>query len=225
MNKKYITIGITCGLLIIAGVSYCISMNGCNSKNARTSSLSENGQYDEVPENISPAVPSETASVMASQVPEQFDEDLLIYVHICGAVVNPGVYQIKAGSRVCDLIELSGGLTKAAAGDYMNQAESVTDGQRIYIPTKEEIKDLTTEELVDGDQSASEDNDKASGLVNINTATAEELMTLPGIGQAKADSIITYRNTNGNFKLIEDLMNITGIKEGVFNRISSYITV
>ena len=96
----------------------------------------------------------------------------------------------------------------------LNQAEKLSDGQKIYVPTISE----------------SEESDNASGIsadgkVNINRATAEELMTLPGIGESKANDIISYRETNGSFAKIEDIMNIPGIKDGVFNKISGSITV
>lgn len=226
MNKKNIMIGMTCGFLIIAGIIYCISTSGCSPKASISSSLSEEEQISGAPEGQSNAVPTlGELDAVISDSPEQPGEAAEIYVHICGAVVNPGVYQTKAGSRVCDLIELSGGLDKAAAGDYINQAEQVSDGQRIYIPTLEEVESLTASQYMEGDLNSVKDAGEDSGLININTASAEEFMSLPGIGQAKADSIIGYRTTNGNFKTIEELMNITGIKEGVFNRISSYITV
>lgn len=223
MNKKYIMIGITCGLLIIAGVYYCITENGCGSSKSVTSSLMDDGVCSNVPKELSSVKPSVAASEAISESPIPAGDDRLIYIHICGAVLNPGVYSLKAGARVYDVIDLSGGLTKEAAGDYINQAEPLTDGQRVYVPTMEEAKTLDAAQLVDGEQGTSIVKE-ASGLVNINTATVEELMTLPGIGQSKADSIIKYRTANGGFNNIEDIKNITGIKEGVFSRISPYIT-
>jgi len=100
----------------------------------------------------------------------------------------------------------------------------VEDGQRIYIPTKEELKELSVQDYITGDKSNQADS-QAVRKVNINTADENELMTLPGIGQAKARSIIEYRKKNGSFKSITDLTNIPGIKEGLLARIEDMITV
>ena len=142
------------------------------------------------------------------------------------AVADPGVYKIAEGSRLIELIEAAGGFTDDAAQDYVNQAQIVTDGQRIYIPEQEELKTMTADELIQGGGSTAAGQPEAeSTLVNINTADEEELMSLPGIGKAKAAAILSYRKENGNFKSIEDLMKIPGIKEGLFHQISSGITV
>lgn len=137
-----------------------------------------------------------------------------IYVYVCGQVVNPGVYTLPEGSRVCDVFELAGGFTEAAATDYWNQAKLLVDGEMIYVPTLEEAKNrqLKTEE----------END---GKVNINTASQEELMTIPGIGASKAAAIISYRQENGPFSSIEELMNVAGIKDGVYSKMKDYIKI
>ena len=159
-----------------------------------------------------------------------------IYIHICGAVKSPDVYEVESGTRLVDVIKLAGGLTKEAAGDYVNQAAKVEDGQKVYIPTKDEVKDLETNVLISdinqldaNSTSKSEEpgsaDSAASSKVNINTASAEELMTLPGIGESKAESIMTYRQEHGGFKTIEEIKNINGIKDSVYNKISDRITV
>lgn len=137
----------------------------------------------------------------------------LIYVQVSGAVVKPGVYQVPAGSRVFVAVELAGGLTPEADEGSLNQAQALSDGQQIYVYALGEAHDRP------GDVQA------ADGRVNLNTATAEELMSLPGIGQAKADSIISYRESSGGFQAIEDLMKIEGIKEGVFSKIKDRIRI
>lgn len=142
-----------------------------------------------------------------------------ICVYICGAVVNAGVYELPRGSRVIQVIEAAGGLKEDADMYLVNQARIVEDGEQIRIYTKEEAIEVN---LQINNQDSGE---TADSKININTASKEDLMTLPGIGESKAESIITYRQTQGSFQAIEDIMNITGIKEAVFSKIKDKITV
>ena len=135
-----------------------------------------------------------------------------IFVYVCGAVQKPGVYEFLPGQRICDAIAAAGGLSEQAAGDSLNQAEVLSDGQMLRV--------LTTEQP--GQETAESSRD---GRVDINTADASALMSLPGIGQSKADAIIAYRNEHGAFKAPEELMNISGIKEGVYQKIKDSIKV
>ena len=132
-------------------------------------------------------------------------------VFICGAVKNPGVYSLEEGARVCDAVKAAGGFRKKALLDAVNQARLLMDGEQITIPTKAKKKKSTSS--------------KESGLININQADMEELMTLSGIGESKAQMIIDYRKEKGLFTCIEDIMKISGIKEGVYNQIKKNITV
>lgn len=144
-----------------------------------------------------------------------------IAVHVCGQVKKPGVYELKAGTRVSDAIEAAGGLTGKAAGDFINQAQKLVDEEQLYVPSKDEVKDSPKQlQHVTG----YEDSDLKNSLININQASREELMTLPGIGEAKADMIITYRDEHGRFATIEEIKNISGIKDGVYNKICDLIT-
>ena len=142
-----------------------------------------------------------------------------VYVYVCGAVNAPGVYELKEGARVFEAIQLAGGLTEAAAADAVNQARIVTDGEQIRVPTVEEAQNQGAG--VAGEVTEGTENNK----ININTAGKEELMMLTGIGEAKAESIMDYREKNGSFTSIEELMQIEGIKEGVFNKIKDDITI
>lgn len=142
------------------------------------------------------------------------EESGKIYVHVCGKVKNPGVYELDSGSRIFEAIEAAGGMTNKIAENAINQAQLLSDGQQVYVPSREEIQNQN-------DEPAIMDN----GKVNINKASKEELMTLSGVGEAKADAIIRYREENGNFKSIEEIMEIEGIKEGVFRKIEDQITV
>lgn len=143
-----------------------------------------------------------------------------LFVHICGAVKNPGVYEMSSGSRIYEGIQKAGGMTAEASADALNQAELLQDGQRIYVPTREEAKQPQW-----GAPDANADPGTAEGKINLNTAAKEELMTLSGIGESKADSIIRYREENGGFQSIDDVTQIEGIKEGVFRKIKDQITV
>lgn len=135
-----------------------------------------------------------------------------IYVDITGAVVNPGVYQLKQGDRVYQAIEKAGGFTEDAVESALNQASLLEDGQQIVVQTYSEQEEQAQEAA-------------KSGLVNINTADETELCTLPGIGESKAKSIISYREKNGPFTSTEQLTEISGIKEGVFEKISDMVCV
>lgn len=144
-----------------------------------------------------------------------------VYIHIVGAVKKPGVYIFDEKPRVIEVVEKAGGFKKGAVKSEINQAEIVEDGTQIVIRSSGDKKKDSHEEQ------AKEDDDKQgdSGLLDINHATKEELMTLTGIGESKAASIISYRETNGKFKKIEDIMNITGIKSGVYEKIKDQIRV
>lgn len=153
-------------------------------------------------ENSSEIVISNTQAVQQSM---SYETKILVYV--CGQVLKPGVYELEQGSRVNDAIGAAGGITESAAVDNLNLAETVSDGQRIYVPGADEI------------------TESGDFRVNINTATRQELMTLPGIGQSKADDIISYRSNNGSFRCVEDIMEVPGIKEAAFLKLKDYITV
>lgn len=141
-----------------------------------------------------------------------------VYVYVTGKVRNPDVYKVPEDYRIYQVIELAGGFLEDAEIGNINLAGKIFDGMHItvYAIGEEAVYTYNTYE---------EGNNKDSHMININTASREELMTLPGIGETKADSIISYRNENGRFNSIEDIMKISGIKEGAFEKIKSYITV
>lgn len=153
-----------------------------------------------------------------------------IYVHICGAVNTPGVYQLPAGSRIADAVIYAGDFSPDAAKDYLNLARLILDGEKIYVPNKEEA-----EQILEGKSpiGMGESGENLSGEklgsgeispVNLNTAGVDELMTLPGIGRAKADAILSYRNEHP-FSSCEELMQVPGIKQSVYEKIRDNITV
>lgn len=137
-------------------------------------------------------------------------------VQISGEVLHPGVYALPAGSRLFDLIEISGGMTEKSDSKQVNQAAVLMDGGAYYIPAQGEVLPVS--------QNAQMSSLSAS-IVNINTANLEELMSLPGIGETKALNIIAHREAHGNFKTIEEIMNVSGIGETIFDSIKGLITV
>ena len=156
----------------------------------------------------------------------------MCYVYVCGAVNAPGVYELPTGSRVYEAIAMAGGMTGEADGRSLNQAAQVADGQQITVYTKEEAEKLPKNGSGAGtaEQSAGSGEDLSAGgtrkaKVNINTAGREELMTLHGIGAARADAILAYREKHGSFSRIEDIMNVEGIKEKAFAKIRDDIVV
>ena len=167
-----------------------------------------------------------------------------VYVLICGAVNNPGVYVLQGDGRVCDAVSAAGGFTDEADQDYVNQACQLTDGIKITIPTSDEVK--TMRDSADGgafqggmtqgaDGISLKDAEAGTaaggsavtddGRVNINTADETGLCTIPGIGRTRAADIIAYREAHGGFKTEEDIKNVTGIKEGTFEKIRDHIKV
>lgn len=142
-----------------------------------------------------------------------------IFVHICGAVQSPGVYALPAGSRLSDAVEAAGGFSAEAYQDYCNLAIVMSDGMQYRIPTVEEAHSGELPESAQENQSSYD----SQGLLDINRATAAELMELPGIGQTRADAIIAYREEHGAFASKEDITQVTGIKGATYEKIESYI--
>mgnify|MGYP001538816217 FL=1 len=167
------------------------------------------------------------------------EEAKTLVVHICGAVSAPGVYELPAGSRIIDAVEAGGGFLPEADEACCNLAEEIVDGCQIYIMTKtESCADGQTEKKAgiqtspDSDMQTTDINVRSNsttalenGLVNLNTADVAALMTLPGIGESRAKAIISYREQQGAFTKIEDIMKISGIKQAAFSKIKDKITV
>ena len=143
-----------------------------------------------------------------------------ICVYVCGAVKISGVVLLPQGSRAADALDAAGGFDKDAAEEAVNLAAKVSDGEKLYFPTKEEYAQ-------GGARGSWQDigNAREDGLVNINTADQDRLCTLPGIGQSRAADIIAYREANGGFSACEDIMKVSGIKESVYEKICDRICV
>ena len=145
-----------------------------------------------------------------------------IFVHVVGEVNAPGIVKVPEGTRLYNVIEKAGGMTKNAQTDYLNLADTVKDGQQIRVISKKEYKKLKKKSHGES-QKESQGGSDSSGLININTATADELQTLSGIGEVRAKAIVEYRTQNGNFSKIEDIKNVSGIGDATFNNIKSQI--
>lgn len=141
-------------------------------------------------------------------------QEQVLCVYICGAVLRPGVYELEAGSRIVSAVEAAGGFLPEAATEAVNLAKRLEDGMQIVVPTMEEAEAKKTEVFR-----------QEAGMVNLNTASVEELCTLSGIGEAKAEAILGYRTEVGAFSSIEQLKEVTGIGDSLFNQIKESIYI
>ena len=161
-----------------------------------------------------------------SQPAAQDTADEMLYVYVCGCVCEPGVYGLERGARIYEAIEAAGGMTGEADANSINLAMQIKDQMQIYVPSVSEVQSGTP--YPGQDHSVSETGGDAGadiGKININTADAALLDTLPGIGASKAEDIVNYREEHGGFLSIEELMNIPGIKSGIFEKLKDLVTV
>lgn len=187
--------------------------------------LKENGGSEEISgvlstENTTAEIRQEEPD--SGKEPEN-ERDIVVY--ICGAVAVPDIYTLPQGSRLYEIIKMAGGFTDDADPAYHNLARQLTDGERIYILTQEETKMLTMQQQAEGEEGSEGFRGNTKGQINLNTATAEQLMELPGIGEAKAVSILEYRTKVGKFADIKELMNVSGIGEAMFEKIKDKVVV
>ena len=153
-----------------------------------------------------------------------------IVVHVIGEVKKPGVIKLKEGARIIDAINKCGGQTEEADLSKINLAYVLDDGSQIYIPrVKEDIQNTTIMKTEAGNNvivnNVTQGDDEKSIKVNLNTATLEKLMMLPGVGESTAQKIIEYRNKNKKFKTIDELKSVSGIGDAKFNSLKDYIYV
>lgn len=203
---------------------------GCGKAEAETQALmipleEEQLESKEQSETYGQLPSHEDESVIQATTAEEISP--VIQVYVCGAVQNSGVYELIAGARMNEALLAAGGLNEDAAEWFLNLATVLTDGEKVYVPTTEEIENQKTDgsHVLTLIEDQKETTDQTSGLININTATSEQLQTIPGIGEAKAKSIIAYRETKGAFMTPEDIMNVVGIKEGMYLKMKDYIIV
>lgn len=154
---------------------------------------------------------------------EEIKQENKIIVHITGAVEKQGIVEIKQNSRISDIIDAAGGVTKEADLSRINLAYMVEDGQKIYVPSIYDEEAITVTE--NAGEGVVEENNENTGKVNINTATQTELETLNGIGPSTALKIINYRKENGDFEKIEDIKNVPGIGDAKFESFKDNVCV
>ena len=190
-------------------------------------------------------ITSDLSLEIKKEVTEEIPKEEKIKVDIKGAIKNPGVYEINSNGRVADAIEISGGLTNDADTSIINLSKNLTDEMVIIIYTKEEVEEMlkgTTsikyiekecicpkiendaciDNVIDNKPDTNTSNEQK---VSLNSATIDELMQLPGIGEVKAKAIIAYREENGGFKSIEELLEVNGIGESTFNKIKDQLSL
>lgn len=217
--RKQIIIGIFILILLVGGTTLTIFMLQSNKKDK------------------SDIVVSTSTNTLKKKPKKENIENYK--VDIKGEILTPGIYTLKSNSRVIDVIEMSGGLTENADTSVINLSKKITDEMVIIIYSKSEVKDFektkekektVQEKCIKKDENSLKndacitDSVKTSGKVSINSATKEELMTLTGIGEAKAEDIIKYREENGPFRTIEDIKNVSGIGDSLFAKIKENIT-
>lgn len=196
------------------------------------------------------SLPKQTKPIVVKETKPKVEVKNFLYVDVKGAVTKPDVYKLEEGARIIDAINVAGGLKEEADTSVLNLSKKITDEMVIIIYTKEQINNFTKENknseevikyiekdcncpdpnlngaCIKNDEPSSNSDDEISDtLVSINSASIDQLMTLPGIGESKAQSIITYRNTNGSFKVIDDIKNVTGIGDSIFDKIKDFITI
>lgn len=186
--------------LLGIAVAVAVVSVACRTEDMTAGTVYEMNSGQESPDDITQGEilgETEDAYLVKEEVPQ-------IYVHVCGAVVSPGVYAMPEGSRLYEATALAGGLLDTADADGVNLAREARDGEQVRIPYIDE-------------------EEAADGLVNINSAELAELCNIPGVGEAKARAIISYREANGPFANIEELTGVNGIKEGLLEQMRPYI--
>ncbi len=240
----------------------CIVLCGCTRKEQLVLNVNDASQenvYEEPEIQEGGAQVSDVligTQMSQGQEPVQEQTPRQICVHVCGAVKNPGVYELEADSRVYEAVEEAGGFTETADESYVNQAQQLTDGTKLVIPTIEQVEAMSAADsgkkaeigIVEADTgmqtatgaagvtcdgnvdaglsgSSTPGSTASDGKININTASEAELCNIPGIGATRAAAIVTYRQEMGKFTSVEDIMNVSGIKQGTYDKIKDRIKV
>lgn len=204
-NKDKIIIGLIIALAIAIGNNFIKEKQG-----------------DSLNENFTLLDKNEDDLLLEDETDDYAKENEAMKVHITGQINREGVYEIKDGDRLEDLINKAGGLSPDADSKSLNLAMKLEDQMKIYIPSKDEIldqEDANTDQIISNADPSSQE-----GKININEASKEELMTLPNIGEKRAQAIIDYRESK-KFETIEEIKNVTGIGDKFYQAMQDLITV
>lgn len=193
-----------CVLILVLCILF---ISGCGREDSFSLILSDESTYTEIGE-------------LPQNLEEDTEEKKRIYVYVCGAVQNPGVYELEEGSRIFQAVDVAGGLSEDAILQSVNMARIAEDEQRIYIPSK---KDMVLEE--NSDFFMEEQEAFPDGKTDINSADLQQLMELTGIGETRAKAILEYREEHGKFSSTDEIMRVQGIKEGTYAKIKDEIVV
>lgn len=206
----------------------CLLLAGCGAKSQMVLETSGTEEYrmQEAPIEDSGNGKSGTED-SGGKIREKADNNAsgrIIAVYVCGEVKHPGVYELSEGMRICDAVEAAGGFTEKASREYWNLAQVLSDGQMLSVPTREEARkrEAVAEE---GTSIGAAEEPGKDGLVNINTADAALLTSVPGIGQVRAEAVIAYRKEHGSFQKKEDIKKVSGIGDALFEKMKDHITV
>lgn len=209
-NKNSSKIIFVLCMIIAIQTIYFLSKDGISDNNRQWTEISEVDAQDFVAKQQDDDSEAEDQSIS------------YIKVHVAGQVNNPGVIELESGARVEDAISMAGDLTPQGDITHINLAAILQDQDKVYIPSREEVE---VHPDAYGIIQGSGMEGSGAGLININKASAQELEQLPGIGPVKAKSIIEYRDKNGYFTKIDDIINVSGIGEKTFERIKDSITI
>ena len=201
-KNKYIIITIVCLITIVGLIVYNIIQNNSENEYIDFNDEFENNKVNQQIENI---------------VIEK------IKVHVSGEVLYPGVIEIEEGARIIDAVNVAGGLTEEADITRVNLAYILEDAMKIYIPNVNEQED--EKQQIISSESTITTNKENKVVVNINTASVEELQKISGVGNSTATKIVEYRKQNGKFSTIEDIRNVSGIGDSKYEQIKNYICV
>lgn len=201
-NKSLVSIGSICCIVVIGCISWTV--------------LSKEEDSEQ-----------EVLETRTSEITETSDKDTSInstmYVDVKGAVKQPGMYEVTSDMRVLNVIDMAGGFLEEADANQINYAEKLDDQMVIYVPKKgEKVDDVA---IADKGKQTTKNDQTDTAQVNINNATKEELMTLNGVGEKKAEKIIEYREENGSFKTTEDIKNVSGFGEKTYESLKESITI
>lgn len=219
---------------MMLGACLILAMTGCSDRAVTLSDITENSteedgadaQNDVDAQILDESNPVETPD--GSLVTDSGETPTTITVYICGCVLNPGVYELPEGSRICDGLDAAGGFAEGADETRINLAGYLRDGDMVFFPEEgEEIPEgaVCAAQPISGTAAAGVASSTSSTLININTASEDTLCSLPGIGSSKAKAIIKYREDNGPFTDISQIMNVSGIGENLYNNIKDLICV